>query len=166
MSGGFRRQIGLQQRGCRECGTKFQPYSDKHVFCCAACNQRTRRRKNKAHVLQMGRKQTREWRKKNPAKEIWSRIRNKCPDTDITVEWIQEKLEKGKCEITGIEFSFDDNRSYRTCTDPWRPSIDKIDPGGGYTVDNCRLVIMMYNRAKGINTDEDVVKMVKALMEV
>lgn len=37
--------------------------------------------------------------------------------------------------------------------------------GRGYTKDNCRIVSVIYNKAKSDYRDEDVIKMAKALLE-
>jgi hypothetical protein len=43
-------------------------------------------------------------------------------------------------------------------------SIDKIDPKKGYTLENSRVVVWIYNAAKNIFTDEDVMRMANALV--
>lgn len=48
-----------------------------------------------------------------------------------------------RCALTGIQF-FSTPRS-TSANDPYRPSIDQISPGKGYTKDNCRIVIYAVN---------------------
>lgn len=66
-------------------------------------------------------------------------------------------LERGKCEITGIEFYLGEGHS------PWSPSIDRKDSAKGYVPDNIQVVCWMYNAAKGAHRHEDVMKMAAAL---
>jgi hypothetical protein len=47
-----------------------------------------------------------------------------------------------RCAVTGVEFTFND-----TPKDPWQPSIDRIDSGRGYHLDNVRLVCLIANLA-------------------
>jgi len=81
-------------------------------------------------------------------------------ETNLTIEWIEEKIKKGFCETTGIPFDFNDRKGSWA---PFSPSVDRIDSKKGYTIDNCRVVCKIYNMAKNQFTDEDVIVMSKAL---
>lgn len=87
--------------------------------------------------------------------------KKKLPIT-ITKEWIVKKLENGICEVTNIPFVFE------TCGDRTRnkytPSLDRKDPKQGYTVENTRVVIWMYNLWKSDYTDEDVLTFAKIII--
>lgn len=72
---------------------------------------------------------------------------------------IEKRLNKGCCEVTGIQFEFVQNKRH-----PFAPSIDRIDPKKGYTPDNIQIVCWVYNAAKGDNTHEDVLKLSRALI--
>lgn len=50
----------------------------------------------------------------------------------------------GKCELTGIHFSYQKHSFMRN---PWGASIDRIDSKRGYTFPNCRLVCSVVNMA-------------------
>lgn len=54
----------------------------------------------------------------------------------------------GRCMVTGIKFEFQasNNKSRRR---PFAPSLDRIDPTLGYTVDNCRIICSALNYALG-----------------
>jgi hypothetical protein len=80
---------------------------------------------------------------------------------DLTREWAIEKM-AGVCEVTGLPFELDKPDGYRFY--PWAPSVDRIDCKRGYTQDNCRLVVWIYNMAKSEWCDEDVLKMARALV--
>ena len=75
---------------------------------------------------------------------------------DLTPEWYVEKLNKGVCEVTGLEF-YHGTYNYRKGIHPFIPSVDRTDSNKGYTQDNCKLVIMAYNQAKA-DFSEDVLK--------
>jgi hypothetical protein len=47
---------------------------------------------------------------------------------------------------------------------PWSPSLDRIDPKIGYTLENTRVVVWIYNTAKNVFHDEDVMLMAQALI--
>lgn len=74
---------------------------------------------------------------------------------EITKDWILEKLNKGKCEVTGIPFVFQpefDSNSVKVkdqYRNPFSPSVDRIESAKGYTEDNCQVVVCIYNFAKG-----------------
>lgn len=66
---------------------------------------------------------------------------------DLTREWIQTRLELGKCELSGATFDLVLSQTGRAL--PMAPSIDRIDNRKGYTQDNCRVILWCLNRALG-----------------
>lgn len=105
------------------------------------------------------------WRKNNPAKRILSNIKQRN-NIDIDEQWIQERLDVGLCEATGIAFSFPEYGT-KACGfnyHPWSASVDKIDPSKGYVKENCRLVVWAFNRAKGLWSDEDMLRLAKGIV--
>jgi hypothetical protein len=77
-------------------------------------------------------------------------------------KWVEERLAPLKCEVTGIDLVLTRQSGYSHS--PFRPSIDRIDNTKGYTKDNCRIVCVIYNKAKSDYNDEDVIKMAKGLL--
>ena len=77
---------------------------------------------------------------------------------ELTPEWILEKLEQGVCEVTGLPFTYGVE-----ARNPWSPSLDRIDPSIGYTLENTRVVVWIYNAAKNVFTDSDVMLMAHAV---
>lgn len=65
---------------------------------------------------------------------------------DLTLDWLLPKLRTGTCELTGIPFEFPP-KIYGQGNSPLQPSIDKINPQGGYTQKNCRVVLLTLNYA-------------------
>lgn len=94
-------------------------------------------------------------RLKDPLKFMLASIKSRSKklgiDFDLTLDWIKEHSVGKKCPMTGAPFVMDFSNS-----DPYKPSVDKIDPTKGYTQDNCRVVSWIYNRTKGTWTDMDV----------
>ncbi len=73
----------------------------------------------------------------------------------LSLEWLENKLAVGVCEVTGITFKNERG--------PYAPSLDQRIPGAGYTLKNTQVVVRMYNTAKGDWTHEDVLVLAKAL---
>lgn len=64
----------------------------------------------------------------------------------ITVEWIEEHLKRGTCELTGIPFSFEPPpEGYTRRQDA--PSLDRIDKTKPYTPENTRVILWAVNCA-------------------
>lgn len=80
----------------------------------------------------------------------------------ISVEYIYEKL-KGICPRTGMPFIIGSGSDYSN-RHPQTPSIDKIDPSGGYTEDNTQVVCWWYNCAKQRYTDKEVLEFCRAVI--
>jgi hypothetical protein len=80
---------------------------------------------------------------------------------DLDRAWLIEHMSAGVCEVTGIPFELSNGD---TRVRPFSPSVDRIDSSKGYTKDNCRVVLTIYNTAKNEFSDADVLKMATALM--
>ena len=79
-------------------------------------------------------------------------------------EWVIERFraQVGYCSISGLGFSAE---SYRgTSRRPLAPSVDRISSSGGYTRDNCRLIVYALNAAKNEWDDDMLLKVAKALV--
>lgn len=102
------------------------------------------------------------WRIKR-APRLLSTIRKKCNrdglSCDLTVKWLQERFDAGVCEMSGLPFDF------ATAHGPYCPSIDRIKAGGGYTQDNCRMIILFLNRALSNMGDDFACKVFAAVLE-
>ena len=94
-----------------------------------------------------------------------SRVTKKGIIFEITKDWILERLQSGCCEVSGISFNFSTDyiKGRKGFSDPYAPSLDQIKPASGYTKENCRVVVWIYNAAKGAFSDKDVFKLAHAL---
>lgn len=85
---------------------------------------------------------------------------------DLTRAWVVAKLEAGTCEATGRQFVFECGfrlGDFYDKRNPWAPSIDRINPKGGYTQDNCRVVVWVFNEAKMGYPDAAIIEMARLL---
>lgn len=93
---------------------------------------------------------------KNRAQYLYWRTKRACKDKDLpfnlTREWIQERLDGGVCEMSGLPFDMGSDLSFKR--NQATPSIDRINPHGGYTIDNCRMILWFLNRAMSNLGDE------------
>ncbi|MGY6517454.1 MAG: hypothetical protein ACXIUZ_01950 [Lysobacteraceae bacterium] len=81
---------------------------------------------------------------------------------DLTFEWVEGRILQGRCERTGLPFYLE--QSKWQFAGPLSPSLDRIDPEKGYTTDNTRVVVWVYNQAKGRYGDGVVLAMAKGLL--
>ena len=76
---------------------------------------------------------------------------------DLTEEWFEERLDRGKCELSGLPIR---TKLYKPKDVGQRnfysPSVDRIDNNIGYIPSNCRLVCWGYNIGKYSYTDRDL----------
>jgi hypothetical protein len=79
---------------------------------------------------------------------------------DLTLSWVEDKLRSGKCEVTGIEFILTESNigsgKGHARPNKFAPSLDRKIPNAGYTKQNVRVVVWMYNILKSCYTDYDV----------
>ena len=101
----------------------------------------------------MSRKSNRDYCRNNPAGRLLSacklRAKKKGLEFSITLEWVQQRLQAGVCEVTGIPFELKGARN------PFQPSIDRIDSSKPYTPENCRVVLWIINTAKHTLAEDD-----------
>jgi hypothetical protein len=113
--------------------------------------------------------------KNNPvkyrARTLWigayNRAKKKDLEFDLTIDWIESKLKEGVCEMTGMEFQIKEysKQGHLERTNPYAPSIDRINPDKGYTKDNVQVVLNNYNKFKADSRTEDSIIIARALVE-
>lgn len=74
-----------------------------------------------------------------------SRAKRKNITFELDRNWIEDKLKIGTCELTGLKFDFSLPTQKRS--NPFAPSLDRIDSLKGYTKENTRLVLNSVNMA-------------------
>ena len=95
---------------------------------------------------------------------IKSRAKKKGWDFDLDYHWYMDKYKKGVCEVSGIPFEEPEYNGQKGNTNPWVPSVDRIDNDKGYTRDNCRLVCFIFNIVKNRFTDDDFEKFARGYL--
>ena len=84
----------------------------------------------------------------------------------LDTPWLQKKMKRGVCEVTGLRLEASAIRSESGGHSGFfAPSLDRINSNLGYTKRNTRLVIWGYNRAKGDNTDREVQMLAYAVLK-
>ena len=83
------------------------------------------------------------------------RARDKGVVFELTREWVQERVERGECEVSGIKFDLSFYEAGLSRIDgaflshPYGPSLDRKNPARGYTEENCRVICYVLNAAFG-----------------
>lgn len=80
---------------------------------------------------------------------------------ELTREQVAEMLAPMTCSVTGLPLVPEWDGDGRN---PWWPSLDQIDPCGGYRPDNVRVVCWAYNVMRGELDDDDVRRFAAALL--
>lgn len=75
---------------------------------------------------------------------------------DLDYEWFLTRLEKG-CELTGLPFVRTGDNRRRS------PSVDRVNPEGGYTKSNCRLVLNCVNMLRLNGGDAEMAQVARHL---
>lgn len=93
-----------------------------------------------------------------------SRARKLGVPFDLDQDFLVERFEKGVCEVTGIPLVFSCGDDGSKKVHPYSPSLDRIEPGKGYTKNNVRVVAYIYNIARSEYSDEQVLAFARALV--
>ncbi len=93
-----------------------------------------------------------------------ARCKSKNVDMQLTTEWVNQRLENGTCEITGIAFNLNPTTEYHTRR--WdAPSLDRIDKTKPYTEENTRVVLWAVNCALAEYGTEIMLPILKAMVK-
>ena len=83
---------------------------------------------------------------------------------NLTLEWVQQKVGLGLCEVSGLPLDFSPMPVARQ-QNPFAPSLDRNIPELGYVMSNVRVVVWLYNVAKSYYSHETLIKLCKALIQ-
>lgn len=81
----------------------------------------------------------------------------------LTKEWIQDRLENGVCEVSGVPFDFGETSLKHR--NKYGPSLDRQSSNLGYTVENTRMVVWIFNLWKSTYTDDEVYEFARKLLK-
>ena len=148
-------------RSCLYCGTDLESLGKnrKALYCNVTCKNLYRKQRTPEAI----KKKQKEYFDSHIGRAIrlyHAAYRREPENFELSIQWISDKIIQGYCEVTGLPFLYQDSIGRQ----PWVPSLDKIDPDRGYTLDNTRMVVWLYNAAKNVYTDEDVLIMANALI--
>lgn len=117
----------------------------------------------KANPAKFRERERRYWKSpKGRAGYLLISAKQRSKNVTITRQWIQERLDRGFCEVTGLPFILVSN----AIKNPWSPSLDQVRPGQGYTPENTQVVVWIYNVAKGSWAYEDVLTLAESLVRL
>ena len=123
--------------------------------------------RNRAENRERVAETTARYRQGQAAKYWLKNLRNRAEkhgrEFDLTEAFLQALLEPMTCAVTGIKLTYDWDGEGRT--NPWAPSVDRIESTGGYTMDNVRVVCWAYNMAKNDWADDVVLALASAIVE-
>lgn len=82
----------------------------------------------------------------------------------VTAEdlWEMAARQNACCALTGLPFWSDQSGS---SYGPTIPSLDRINSGGDYSVDNLRITLLGVNSLRGCGTDADMYRIARALVD-
>lgn len=106
---------------------------------------------------------------KGRATKMWHNAKRRSKTTgakvEITIDWIAAKLEKGVCQHTGLPFDL--NPADKFSSNPYSPSLDKINPKiKDYTPENTRVVLTAVNKSLNEYGEETMLPILKAMVSV
>lgn len=150
----FGNAVDLPYRKCVECGIPKHPsrFTPPHNIC-KPCRRERSRIEYQTNVR---------YRAGVLLSAAQERSRRFDVVYDLSIDWLEEKLEAGICEATGLELEFGTEEGYSK--HPRSPSLDRIVGAEGYTEENTRVVCWQYNAAKAEGDDDDVLRMAFALV--
>ena len=162
------------KKPCSICGV-VKPLKDFHndsyagdgrTNCCKPCSNKRSMFYNKANRERIRRYQSEDPRQRanRLLRTAADRARREGVRFSLERDWLVEKLLAGECEVTGIPMVLEycGGRKKRL---PWSPSIDRIAPGAEYSEQNCRVVCTAYNLGRSNFTDEDMLRLARALVD-
>jgi hypothetical protein len=151
-----KREYPLKDFKCRGCGSPVQAPSNRYsVVCSQACREVRSR-----STWTRNRYKTFDAFLKALYSQVKLRAFRKGWKFDLPEGYLLEMYQKqeGRCARTGVPFTLHTSVS-RTRAGGTIPSVDRIDPTGGYTTDNVELVTYAMNTCRNAFTHEEYTQM-------
>lgn len=99
-------------------------------------------------------------REKNPLKYLLKKARYRAQLHGLPFNLDEDNIGiPDVCPILGVPMAIGSRRDYANS-----PSVDKINPKGGYTTDNCQIISTKANMMKSNATQEELVKFAQWVM--
>ena len=143
--------------------TEVRPYTEEEVQRSnAAGSNATRQHIGRAYEYSSRNRYSVRTKAVNMLNGAKGRAKKKGLGCDLTVEWILDKLDGHRCEVTGIQFDFR-GPPKGVSNNRFAPSLDRIDSDKGYTKDNVQVVVWQYNAAKSEYTTEEFIELARVV---
>jgi len=139
-------------RLCVQCGVAFEPAGPAGMYCSKQCGQRYRYVNNMRTTDYQYSRASGNW------KLYYTRRRSeKQRSASVTTDELLalHKEQQGLCALTGVPLTCTLVRGQHCFTNA---SLDRIEPGGAYTIGNIRLVCVGVNRFRGHLPVDDYVE--------
>lgn len=83
---------------------------------------------------------------------------------DIDLQYLKDlwELQRGICPITGCKLTLR-THNYKQVRGPYQASLDRIDNNKGYIKGNVRFVALMFNYARNVFSDQEVIDFCKTV---
>jgi hypothetical protein len=101
------------------------------------------------------------------ANKLFHNAKRRCLKTggivSVNQEWIENKLNTGLCELTGLKFDLLPSKT--DYNNAYAPSLDRIDSKNpNYSAENTRVVLASVNRALNEHGDKYLLPILKAMV--
>lgn len=166
---------------CAGCGCAFRkPLKEvtrrrkagvTRFFCTMGCYARHEGQENLGAALAVGRAGNLRADNRQDAdsefRYFLRKARARSGTTDLDADYLRElwTQQRGRCALSGIRMELPRNSlEWERARDPWKPSLDRIDPARPYARDNVRFVTVIGNLARGRFADDVLVRFCEAVV--
>jgi hypothetical protein len=154
-------------RVCKECLTgkaltEFYEQPNGHRKICRDCSRLIEQNRAATRKQQKA-TDAKRYRRENRARELIRLARQRAQKKGLPFSLeeprIRAAIDAGVCELTGIPFNLDGGKTWDS------PSIDRIDPNQGYSLNNVRVVLHCVNVMANVWGSDKIIEIADAIME-